>query len=285
VTVIDAILLGLIQGLSEFLPISSTAHLTLAGRALGLIDPAAPERWTAFIAVIQLGTLVAVLAYFRKDLVNILRAFLSENIARRKMSEQSVESRTGWYIIFGTIPIVVIGLLFQNQIEGVFTKNLIVIGSSLILLALVLEIAERSARFQRSIDEVTAKDAILIGLAQAVALIPGSSRSGTTITAALFRGFNREAAARFSFLLSIPSIGAAGLLSLVKSLDDLNQADAVAMVVATIVSGISGYLSIAFLLRYLRTRTTRIFIVYRLLVGAAILVALYLKYLSPDVPQ
>jgi undecaprenyl-diphosphatase len=285
VTLVHAILLGLIQGLSEFLPISSTAHLTLAARGLGLIDPAHPERWTAFVAVIQLGTLIAVLAYFRRDLVAITRAFITENIARRRFAEQSVESRTGLYIIIGTIPIVVIGLLFRHQIEGVFTKNLIVIGSSLIVLGLVLEIAERVARFARSLGDVTTRDAILIGLAQAVALIPGSSRSGTTITAALFQGFNREAAARFSFLLSIPAVAASGLLELVKSLHDLNRADAVAMAVATIVSGISGYMAIAFLLRYLRTRTTRIFVVYRVLLGAAILLGVYLKYLSPDIPQ
>ena len=283
--IIDAILLGLIQGLSEFLPISSTAHLTLAGRALELIDAAHPERWTAFVAVIQLGTLIAVLAYFRRDIIAIVRAFLTENIARRKLAEQSVESRTGLYIIIGTIPIVVIGLLFRHQIEGVFTKNLIVIGSSLVVLGLVLELAERTARFTRSLGDVTMKDAITIGLAQAVALIPGSSRSGTTITAALFSGFNREAAARFSFLLSIPAVAASGLLELVKSLKDLNRADAVAMGVATVVAGISGYMAIAFLLRYLRTRTTRIFVVYRVLLGAAILLGVYLKYLSPDIPQ
>ena len=276
-----AALLGLIQGLSEFLPISSTAHLTLAGRALGLIDPAAPEQWTAFIAVIQLGTLVAVLAYFRRDIKNIVGAFLRENMSRVPFAQQSTSSRTGWYIVLGTIPIVVAGLLLKDIVEGMFTKNLMVIGSSLIGLALLLEVAERVARFNRPIEVVTVKDALLIGCAQAVALIPGSSRSGVTITAGLFAGFTREAAARFSFLLSIPAIGASGLLELVHALNYITPAEGVSMLVATVVAGISGYWSIAFLIRYLRTRSTRLFIIYRLLLGGAILLAIFFGELNP----
>lgn len=276
-----AALLGLIQGLSEFLPISSTAHLTLAGRALGLIDPAAPEQWTAFIAVIQLGTLVAVLAYFRRDIKNITGAFLRENLSRVPFAGQSTSSRTGWYIVLGTIPIVVVGLLLKDIVEGMFTKNLMVIGSSLIGLALLLEVAERVARFNRPIEVVTVKDALLIGCAQAVALIPGSSRSGVTITAGLFAGFTREAAARFSFLLSIPAIGASGLLELVHALKYITPAEGVSMLVATIVAGLSGYWSIAFLIRYLRTRSTRLFIIYRLLLGGGILLAIFFGDLKP----
>jgi undecaprenyl-diphosphatase len=282
VSLIHAILLGLIQGLSEFLPISSTAHLTLAGRALGLIDPAAPERWTAFIAVIQLGTLAAVLAYFRRDLISITGAFLRENFSQRKrFAEQSTPSRSGWYIIIGTLPVVVIGLALKHQIEGMFTKDLRVIGTSLIVLALILELAERIAKFRRSIEDVTTKDSLLIGLAQACALIPGASRSGTTITAGLFAGFTREAAARFSFLLSIPAVAASGLLEFAESIKYLTASSAVAMLIATIVAGVSGYWSIAFLLRYLRTRTTQIFVIYRLILGGIILVGILLGYLSP----
>ena len=281
--IFKAVLLGLVQGLSEFLPISSTAHLTLAGRALGMIDPAAPERWTAFIAVIQLGTLVAVLAYFRRDLVEIVRAFLQENVGSRRepFARQSASAQMGWYIIIGTIPIVVIGLALKNVIEGAFTKNLMVIGSSLIVLAIILEVAERVAKFRRPIEAVDTADAVTIGLAQSVALIPGASRSGTTITAGLFRGLTREAAARFSFLLSIPAVAASGLLELLHALKYITPSEGVAMAVATIVAGLSGYWSIAFLLRYLRTRTTRIFIIYRLLLGAGILVALSLHLLNP----
>lgn len=277
----EAALLGLVQGLSEFLPISSTAHLTLAGRAMGLIDPNAPEQWTAFIAVVQLGTLVAVLAYFRRDILNITRAFLRENIKRTPFAQQSISSRTGWYIILGTIPIVVVGLALKDIIEGALTKNLIVIGSSLIGLALVLEIAERVAKFERPINEVSTRDALVIGCAQAVALIPGSSRSGVTMTAGLFAGLTRETAARFSFLLSIPAIGASGLLELLHVMQYLTLREGGVLLVATVVAGVSGYWSIAFLLRYLRTRTTRLFVIYRLLLGGGILAAIYFGSLQP----
>jgi len=281
VTFAESIILGLIQGLSEFLPISSTAHLTLAGRAMGLIDPQAPQQWTAFIAVVQLGTLAAVLAYFRNDIISITRAFLRENIDRTPFSRQSQMARSGWYIIIGTLPIVVIGLLAKDFIEGAFTKNLIVIGSSLMGLALLLELAERVAKLDRSIESVTVRDSFLIGLAQTVALIPGASRSGTTITAGLFTGLTREAAARFSFLLSIPAVAASGLLEFVQVARDLSPSELGTYAAATVVAFVSGYWSIAFLLRYLRTRSTRLFIVYRLLAGAAILIAIYLGYLNP----
>jgi undecaprenyl-diphosphatase len=281
VTILQAIILGIIQGLSEFLPISSTAHLTLAGRAMGLIDQSAPERWTAFIAVIQLGTLAAVLAYFRRDIIFITRAFFVENFSRSPFHRQSVDARTGWYIIIGTLPVVVIGLFFKDFIEGAFTKNLLVIGSSLVLLGVVLEIAERTARFNRPIEEAKPRDAFFIGLAQALALIPGSSRSGTTITAGLFAGFTREAAARFSFLLSIPAVAASGILELKEALSYLDKTTAITMAIATLVSGVSGYLAIAFLLKYLRTHTTRLFVIYRILIGGAILLAIALGRLAP----
>jgi undecaprenyl-diphosphatase len=179
------------------------------------------------------------------------------------------------------VPIVIIGLAFKGVIEGMLTKNLIVIGSSLVGLALILEIAERVATFRRSIEQVDTTDAVTIGLAQAMALIPGSSRSGTTITAGLFRGLNREAAARFSFLLSIPAVAASGLLELLHALKYLSPTGVASMAIATVVAGVSGYWSIAFLLRYLRTRTTRLFVIYRLLLGGGILVAIWLKVLAP----
>ncbi|MEO5931748.1 MAG: undecaprenyl-diphosphatase UppP [Candidatus Kapaibacterium sp.] len=268
------------QGLTEFLPISSTAHLTLAGHAFGLIDPNSSEGWTAFIAVIQLGTLAAVLLYFRRDIVAIVREFIRDNMARVPFKDQSTSARLGRFIILGTIPIVVLGLALKPVIEGHLTKDLRVIGISLIGLALILWIAERVGKFKRPIETLTTTDAVAIGLAQTIALIPGASRSGTTMTAAFFRGLTREAAARFSFLLSIPAVGASGLLEFYKSLHHIDSANMLNMGIAAVVAGISGYWSIAFLLRYLRTRSTLIFIVYRILLGGAILAALAMGYIT-----
>jgi undecaprenyl-diphosphatase len=279
-TIAQAIVLGLIQGLSEFLPISSTAHLTLAGRAMDLIDPAAPERWTEFIAIVQLGTLLAVLLYFARDIITITGAFVRENLRRVPLREQSFAARSGWMIILGTIPIVAIGLALKDLIEGALTKNLIVIGTSLVVLAILLEIAERVARFERPIEKMTMRDAVFIGTAQAVALIPGSSRSGTTLTAGLFAGLTREAAARFSFLLSIPAVAASGLLEAVKVAGHIDGSGVLTLAIATVVAGISGYAAIAFLLRYLRTHSTRLFVAYRLLLGGGILVAVALGWLG-----
>lgn len=276
----EAVLLGLIQGLSEFLPISSTAHLTIAGRAMNLIDPASPQSWTAFIAVVQLGTLAAVLAYFRRELVTITTSFVTENLRRVPFREQTTAARNGWYIILGTLPIVAIGLGFKRVIEGTITKDLAVIGASLVGLALVLEIAERRARFTRPIEAVTIGDALAIGFAQALALIPGASRSGTTITAGLFRGLTREGAARFSFLLSIPAVAASGVLEFIQTWRDLDSSGMISLIVATVVAGLSGYWAIAFLLRYLRTRSTRLFIVYRLLLGGGLLLAIAMKWIE-----
>lgn len=279
-SILEALILGVVQGLSEFLPISSTAHLTLAGRALGVIE--SPQSWTAFIAVIQLGTLAAVLVYFRRDLTGIVRDFIRENLRRVPFRKQSLASRTGWYIVLGTVPIATIGLAVQDFIEGSFTKNLAVIGASLVLLGIILEIAERRGRFERSAEQVTIKDALGIGLAQVLALIPGASRSGTTITAGLFLGLRRDAAARFSFLLSVPAIAASGVYELFKVRDELDSSGALTLGVATVAAAVSGYICIALLLRYLRTRSTRVFVFYRCLVGGAILVAVWLKWLNPE---
>jgi len=248
---IEAIILGIVQGITEFLPISSTGHLTLAGKFMGLISDKNPEHWTSFIAVIQLGTMVSIFVYFWKDLWNIFIEFLQNNFQKRvKYSEQSLNSKLGWMIIAGTIPIVVIGLLFKDTIEGALTKNLYVISGSLIVLAIILAVAEKTAKFKKDIKDVTMLDSILIGLAQAVALVPGSSRSGTTITGGLFLGLKRDVAARFSFLLSVPAILASGLLQLKESLVFINYDLALNLIIATIVSGISGYLAIDFLLKF-----------------------------------
>jgi len=281
VSILHAVVLGLVQGLSEFLPISSTAHLTLVGRWMGLIDPLHPERWTSFIAVVQLGTLLAVLVYFRRDIIEITGATVRENLKCVPFRQQSTPARMGWFVVLGTLPIVVIALAFRHQIEGALTKNLTVIGASLVGLALVLEAAERIAKHRRTIEQTTSGDALTVGLAQAMALIPGASRSGTTITAGLFRGLTREAAARFSFLLSIPAVAASGLLELKESLSVLDNSGVAALAIATAVAAVSGYASIAFLLRYLRTHSTRLFIVYRIVLGGGLLLAIALGYLMP----
>ena len=281
-SIIDAIILGIVQGITEFLPISSTGHLTVVGKLMGLISAENPEHWTSFIAVIQLGTMISIFVYFWKDLWNILTEFLKQNIQKRvKYSEQSTNSKLGWMIILGTIPIVVIGLLFKDMIEGALTKNLYVISGSLISLAIILAIAEKTAKFKKNIEDITIVDSILIGLAQAVALIPGSSRSGTTITGGLFLGLKRDVAARFSFLLSVPAVFASGLLQLKESMQFINYDLAVNLIIATVVSGISGYLAIDFLLKFLKKNTTFVFVFYRIALGLLILFLLYSNIINP----
>jgi undecaprenyl-diphosphatase len=279
---LDAILLGIIQGLSEFLPISSTGHLTVAGKLMNLISEDHPEHWTAFIAVIQLGTMLAVLVYFWKDLIAIIKDFVNDNLIKRvKYSEQKINSKLGWLIVIGTIPVVVIGLTFKDAIEGALTKNLYVIAASLIVLALILALAEKIAKFKKDLENITIFDSIIIGTAQALSLIPGSSRSGTTITAGLFVGLKREAAARFSFLLSVPAVLASGLLQLYEAAKFIDQSMAVNIIVATVVSGISGYLAIDFLLKFLRKNSTFVFIFYRVALGILILILILTNIIQP----
>ncbi len=273
-----AILLGIIQGLTEFLPISSTAHLTIAGRLLGQISQENPEEWTAFIAVIQLGTLISVIVYFWQDIMQIIIGFIRTNLALVNKTPVSQFDKTnaflGWLVIIGTLPTAVVGILFRHQIEGVFTKDLRVISWALILLAIALFIAELTARKERDVRHLRISDAIIVGISQVFALIPGCSRSGSTITGGLFAGLKRESAARFSFLLSIPAIGASGLLELPKALQSTHTSPTT-LAVATIAAGISGYGAIAFLLKFLQNNSTVVFVIYRILLGVAILVLLY----------
>jgi len=281
-SLLEAILLGIIQGLTEFLPISSTGHLTVAGKLMNLVSADHPEQWTAFIALIQLGTLLAVLIYFWKDIISIIKDFFQDNLIKRvKYSEQKINSKLGWLIIIGTIPVVIIGLAFKDAIEGALTKNLYVIAASLIILALILALAEKIAKFKKDLENITIIDSIIIGFAQALALIPGSSRSGTTITAGLFIGLKRESAARFSFLLSIPAVFASGVLQLYEAMKFVDQSMAVNIIVATIVSGISGYLAIDFLLKYLKKNSTFVFIYYRIALGIFILILLLNNIIQP----
>jgi undecaprenyl-diphosphatase len=281
-SILEAVILGLVQGISEFLPISSTGHLTLAGKLMNLIDPQNPEKWTAFIAVIQLGTLVSILVYFWKDIISIIKAFFKDNLTSRKsFKQQSYESRLGWLVIIGTVPVVVVGLGFKKVIEGALTKNLWVIAGSLVGVAIIIAIAEYLAKHKKDVNEVTVKDALIVGIAQCFALIPGSSRSGTTLAGGLFAGLKRDAAARFSFLLSIPAVAASGLLEFKESVKFLDKSLAVNMALATIVSGVVGYFCIDFLLKFLRKNTTLSFVIYRVLLGGFILFLLYKNIITP----
>jgi undecaprenyl-diphosphatase len=281
-SIVESIILGIVQGLTEFLPISSTGHLTLAGKFMNLISEERPEQWTAFIAVIQLGTMLAVLIYFWKDLIAIVKDFVNDNLFKPiKYSQQKLNSKLGWLIIIGTVPVVLIGLAFKDAIEGALTKNLFVISSSLIILAIILAIAEKTAKFKKNTNDITVLDSVIIGIAQALSLIPGSSRSGTTITAGLFVGLYREAAARFSFLLSVPAVLASGLLQLFEAVKFIDQTMAVNLIIATVVSGVSGYLAIDFLLKFLKKNTTFIFIYYRIGLGIFILILLLNNIIQP----
>lgn len=271
-SIVEAIILGIIQGLTEFLPISSTGHLTVAGKLMDLIDPAKPEQWTSFIAVLQLGTLLAILIYFWSDLWKILTGFINDNIVKPKgFSVQSANSKMGWYIILGSVPVVIIGLGFKDVIEGTLTKNLYVISASLIVLGLILALAEKVGKFTKEIDKIDWKSALIIGFGQCLALIPGSSRSGTTITAGLFLGFKRETAARFSFLLSVPAIFGSGLLQFYEALEYIDADGMINLIIATIASAVSGYLTIAFLLNFLKKHSTYIFVYYRIIIGLIII--------------
>lgn len=281
-SIVEAIILGIVQGITEFLPISSTAHVTLAGKLMILISAENPEKWTSFLAIIQLGTLLAVLIYFRKDVINILRNFLTENLrGRKKFSEQSQDSKLGWLIIIGSVPVFTLGLLLKDLIEGSLTKNLYVITGSILLFAVVLAIAEKAASFKKEMKDITVRDSLLIGFAQVFSLVPGSSRSGVTITGGLFTGLKRETAARFSFLLSIPAVFASGLFQLYEALNYLDNSMVVSLIIATIFSAISGYLAIDFLLKYLKKYSTFIFIYYRFILGIIILVLLFSNFINP----
>ena len=262
----QAIVLGLVQGLTEFLPISSSGHLRIVPAFAGWEDPGA-----AFTAVIQLGTMAAVVLYFRDDLIRIARAWLRS--LREPSARSELDARLGWYLIVGTVPIVIFGVAFSHQIEN-GARDLYLIGTTLILLGIVLLVAEKVSRRERDLTTITCRDAIVVGFAQALALIPGVSRSGATITAGLFLGMDRVPAARFSFLLSIPAVVLSGIYEL-RDVVDGSAEGGVGLgptAVATVFAFISGYLSIAFLLKFLTTHTTGVFVAYRVLLGAAVLV-------------
>lgn len=260
---IQALILGVVQGVTEWLPISSTAHLRVVPALLGWEDPGA-----AFTAVIQLGTLAAMLIYFREDLWRALRGLLGLKAGSKKSKAEDV--RLGWAIVMGTVPIVVCGLLFQRQIEGEW-RSLTVIAWTLIGMGLVMAIAEWFGPKVRAMEDVTPLRGLWIGLWQALALVPGMSRSGSTISGGLFAGFDRPTAARLSFLLCVPSILAAGLKELYDERAHLLGVGLAPTLVATLVSFVVGYASIAWLMRFLQKHSTLVFVIYRVLLGGTIL--------------
>jgi undecaprenyl-diphosphatase len=265
---LEAIVLGLLQGVTEFLPISSTAHLLFVPEFVGWDDPGA-----AFTAVTQVGTLAAVVIYFRHELASISAAWVRS--LSDKGARDDPDAKLGWYIVIGTIPILVFGAIFANQVET-GARSLSLVAWTMIGLGVLLLLAERLARHRRPLGAIGGRDAVLIGLAQAAALVPGVSRSGATLTAGLFLGFQREAAARYSFLLSIPSVFASGAYEFYSLIDE-STAIGVGigpLLLATAVAFLSGYATIAWFLSFLQTHTTLPFVVYRVALGTTVLVLL-----------
>jgi undecaprenyl-diphosphatase len=268
-TIIQAIVLGLIQGLTEFIPVSSTAHLLIVPVLLGWGDPGA-----AASAVIQFGTLLAAIIYFFRDIVRLIGGFFRGLASRRPLAE--VDSREAWLVVIGTIPIVVLGLAFKKHIESTL-RGLWIVTTMVIFVAILMLIAERFAKrasHLKQFDELTTGDALAIGIGQCLALIPGSSRSGSTIMTALFRRIDRATAARYSFLLSIPAVGGAGMLELIKERHHLGELGWASIAISIAVAFVSGYASIWFLINYLKKHTTHVFIYYRFVLGAAMIALL-----------
>jgi undecaprenyl-diphosphatase len=266
VSLLEAVVLGVVQGLTEFLPISSSAHQRIVPALFGWDDPGA-----AFTAVTQLGTETAVLIFFRHEIWAIATTWLRSLRDPRLRSHP--DARLGWYLIVATIPIGIFGLAFEEQIET-GARNLWLIGTVLIVFALVLGYADRTGRHERRIDELSTRDGIAIGLAQSLALIPGVSRSGATMSAGLLLGLERPAAAKFGFLLAIPAVVASGVFQLegIVSGEEGGGEPFVYVAVATAISFLVGYAAIAWFLRYLAHHSVRVFVIYRLLLGSLVIV-------------
>ena len=272
--IIHAIVLGLVQGLTEFIPVSSTAHLLIVPVLLGWGDPGA-----AASAVIQFGTLLAAIIYFFRDIVRLTGGFFRGLMTRRILAD--VDSREAWLVIIGTMPIVILGLAFKKHIESTF-RGLWIVTAMMIIVAVLLLLAEVYAKRSqlKQFDQLTVADGAAIGIGQCLALIPGSSRSGSTIMTALFRRVDRPTAARYSFLLSIPAVGGAGMLELIKERHHLAQLGWTSIFIAIVVAFISGYASIWFLINYLKRHTTYVFIYYRFALGALMVALLATGWLK-----
>jgi undecaprenyl-diphosphatase len=261
----EAVVLGLVQGLTEFLPISSSAHLRIVGTAFGWDDPGA-----AFTAITQIGTEAAVLLYFRRDIARIVSAWLQSLFGRRR---NDPDARMGWLIIIGSIPIIVLGLLLKDRIETTF-RDLRIVAIALVAFSLILYWADRVGRKKRELADLTVGHGVAFGFAQALALIPGVSRSGGTITAGLFLGYTRSAAARYSFLLAIPAVLGSGFYEAYGALKGDAQGppvDWAPTILATVIAFAVGLSVIAWLLRYLNRGSFTPFVVYRVVLGLLVL--------------
>jgi undecaprenyl-diphosphatase len=265
VSLIEAIVLGIVQGLTEFLPISSSAHQRIVPALLGWEDPGA-----AFTAVTQLGTEAAVLIFFRHEIWAIATTWL-RSLRNPELRSHS-DARLGWYLIVATIPIGIFGLTFEEQIEN-GARDLWLIGTTLIVFALVLGYADRRGRHERSIEQLSTRDGVLIGLAQSLALIPGVSRSGATMSAGLLLGLQRPSAAKFGFLLAVPAVVISGVFQLYGIISGEEGGDEpfAYVAIATLISFVVGYAAIAWFLRYLAHHSVRIFVIYRILLGSVVL--------------
>jgi undecaprenyl-diphosphatase len=255
---LEAVVLGLVQGLTEFLPISSSAHIFIVAQLFGWSDPGA-----AFTAVSQIGTEMAVLVYFRKDLMRITQSWWSST--KRGVRPTDIDGRMGWYIIVGTIPIAVLGLLFSHQIETA-ARNLWLVAGSLIIFGVILGVADRFGPKRKPLSDLRIRDGLLFGMGQALALIPGVSRSGATISTGLALGYTREAATRYSFLLAIPAVLASGLYEATKIGQESNVSWGPTIVATVIAFGV-GYAIIAWLLRWVSSHSFAPFVAYRIIVG------------------
>jgi len=277
-SILEAIILGLVQGLTEFLPISSSAHLRIVGEFL----PSGTDPGAMFTAITQIGTETAVVLYFWRDITRILRAWF-RSVSRRG-PRNDPDARLGWWIILGSVPIVVLGLLFQDQIETTF-RSLWFVAVTLIVFGVLLGLADALGSRSRELSQLTGRDGLIFGFAQALALIPGVSRSGGTITAGLIMGYRREAAARYSFLLAIPAVFGSGLYQLAKGLTGASSAPVAgwgATLIATIVAFVVGFAVIAFLMQWISRRTFLPFVLYRIALGIVIIVLLSSGVISPD---
>jgi undecaprenyl-diphosphatase len=272
----EAVVLGVVQGLTEFLPISSNAHLRIVGAVFGWHDPGA-----AFTAITQIGTELAVLIYFAKDIARIVAAWVASLFNAKRRSDP--DARMGWLIIVGSIPIVILGLLFQKQIETNL-RDLRIIAIALVAFSLILYVADRRGAKDRELEDLTVGHGVVYGIAQALALIPGVSRSGGTITAGLFLGYTRSAAARYSFLLAIPAVLGSGLYEVYKSFKGGvhgAQVEWGPTIVATVLAFVVGLSVIAWLLRYLNRGSFTPFVVYRIALGLLVLALVGTGVLDP----
>lgn len=272
--IFEAIILGIVQGLTEFLPISSSAHLRITSELLGVGDAG-----SAFTAITQIGTEAAVIVFFWRDIVRIIGRWAKSLVGRVPRTDP--DARMGWWIILGTLPIVILGLLFEDAIDTTL-RSLWFVAVALILFGLLLGVADRIGAKTRTLDKLSWKHGLIYGFAQALALIPGVSRSGGTITAGLLMGYTREAAARYSFLLAIPAVLGSGGYKLIKSIDEPGTTPMLETAIATVIAFVVALVVIGVFMRYITRKSFMPFVVYRVALGIVIIVLLSTGVLSPE---